>query len=133
MKLQDTYFKIDNINVSAENRLQAQFEVTLLEDHPVYQGHFPGEPVSPGVCSLQMVKECAQILAGKEFFIGYVKQYKLLSVMTPQKNPKIIIGIQLTEEEKEEKKIYKIKASATDAANSETKFLDLSGELTPIS
>ena len=96
MKLQDTYFKIDNINASTENPLQAQFEVTLLEDHPVYQGHFPGEPVSPGVCSLQMVKECAQILAGKEFFIGYVKQYKLLSVMTPQKNPKIIIGIQLT-------------------------------------
>ena len=132
MKLLNSYFNIIESTVT-EDGLTGKFIVSLNGNHPVYEGHFPGEPVCPGVCSMQMVKECAAQMCGKKLTFIYLKQYRLLSVMTPQKNPKIIVGIQLTEEEKEEKKIYKIKASATDAANSETKFLDLSGELTPIS
>ena len=33
-------------------------QIKLNPGHPVYQGHFPEHPVVPGVCLLQLIKEC---------------------------------------------------------------------------
>jgi 3-hydroxyacyl-[acyl-carrier-protein] dehydratase len=33
--------------------------VRLNTAHPVYMGHFPGHPVAPGVCLLQMIRDAA--------------------------------------------------------------------------
>ena len=35
-------------------------QIKLNPGHPVYQGHFPGHPVVPGVCLLQLIKECVE-------------------------------------------------------------------------
>ena len=49
-----------------------EIEIELNPGHALYQGHFPGQPVVPGVCTLQMIKESAEQIAegicnGKEF------------------------------------------------------------------
>lgn len=36
-----------------------RYVVRLREDCPVYEGHFPGEPISPGVCNIQLLLELA--------------------------------------------------------------------------
>lgn len=36
-----------------------QWTVLLREDCPVYAGHFPGEPISPGVCNIRLLQELA--------------------------------------------------------------------------
>ena len=38
-----------------------RYTVRLREDCPVYAGHFPGEPVSPGVCNIQLLLELAGV------------------------------------------------------------------------
>ena len=50
--MQKLFSDIDNY-LSAEDRLA--FRVRLDAAHPVYAGHFPGNPVLPGVCTLQIV------------------------------------------------------------------------------
>jgi len=35
-------------------------QIKLNPGHPVYQGHFPEHPVVPGVCLLQLIKECVE-------------------------------------------------------------------------
>ena len=35
-------------------------QIELNPKHPIYQGHFPGHPVVPGVCLLQLIKECVE-------------------------------------------------------------------------
>lgn len=37
-----------------------EIEIELNPGHALYQGHFPGQPVVPGVCTLQMIKESAE-------------------------------------------------------------------------
>lgn len=32
-----------------------EIEIELNPGHALYQGHFPGQPVVPGVCTLQMI------------------------------------------------------------------------------
>ncbi len=54
-----TYYHILSSEITADAGV---FRVALNADCEVYQGHFPGEPVCPGVCNIQMIKECAEML-----------------------------------------------------------------------
>ena len=33
------------------------YDIRLHSDHFIYQAHFPGEPITPGVCVVQIAKE----------------------------------------------------------------------------
>lgn len=35
-------------------------QVMLNPQHAIYSGHFPQQPVVPGVCMLQIIKECIE-------------------------------------------------------------------------
>ncbi len=96
MKLLDSYFRIIS---HSETDGQHVFSVQMLPDHPVYQGHFPGNPVSPGVCNMQMLKECAEVALGQSTDLVEVKQYRLMGVITPQKTPRLTITVKLTPSE----------------------------------
>ena len=133
MKLQESYFNIRKISYPNSDTRHGKFKIDLIPTHPVYEGHFPGEPVCPGVCSLQMVKECAQIMAHEQLLVCYIKQYRLLSVITPQEHPALMVEIHLNQEEKEGTgMIYKMKATGTKLGVPDMKFFEISAELSPV-
>ena len=76
-----------------------RFDLRLLPDCEVYQGHFPGQPVSPGVCSLQMIKECAEQLVGNPLMLTLVNQCRYTALVTPQDCPDIQLDLSLSENE----------------------------------
>ena len=63
------------------------FQIHLRPDSAVYEGHFPGEPVSPGVCNIQMIKECAEQLVGKPLLLNNLQQCRLTTLVTPLVHP----------------------------------------------
>jgi len=46
-------------------------QVKLNPGHPVYQGHFPGHPVVPGVCLLQLIKECVEDIRQQKLQVSF--------------------------------------------------------------
>ena len=42
--------------------------IILNKDHEIFKGHFPGNPVTPGVCMMQIVKELTEEFTGKKLF-----------------------------------------------------------------
>lgn len=42
------------------NETDWKVRVMLNPQHSLYAGHFPQQPVVPGVCTLQMIKECLE-------------------------------------------------------------------------
>jgi len=32
-------------------------KISLIKDHEVFRGHFPDNPILPGVCTVQIIKE----------------------------------------------------------------------------
>ena len=52
--LLDNFFTIDKITAQDEKTL---IEVLINKDHAVFEGHFPGNPVVPGVFLIQMIRE----------------------------------------------------------------------------
>jgi 3-hydroxyacyl-[acyl-carrier-protein] dehydratase len=73
------------------------FDVTLNPDCPVYQGHFPDNPVAPGVCNIQMIKECTERIAGCPLLLEYLGQCRLTTLMTPEQHPQLNVGIRVLE------------------------------------
>jgi 3-hydroxyacyl-[acyl-carrier-protein] dehydratase len=51
--------------------------------HPVFEGHFPGRPVLPGVCLVQLVQELADSVAGGKVRLIRAGQVKFITMIEP--------------------------------------------------
>ena len=99
------------------------FDVILLPECAVYEGHFPGKPVAPGVCNIQMIKECVERITGKQLLLSYLAQCKFTHLITPQQHQELQIRIELTENQ-EDKPVKAIAAISRD----ETEYMIFKGE-----
>lgn len=110
MLLKDKFFSITK--EERTNDCSSIFFVKLLEDCDCYKGHFPGNPVSPGVCNVEMIRECAELLTGKDLKIESIKLCRLTEIASPQKSPEVKVDVTLSKSE--DGKTYGITASIAD-------------------
>lgn len=80
MILKNELYRIKNKSVTDKG---AAFDIELDAAHFIYQAHFPGEPITPGVCMIQIAKELLEEAVGCRLQIVKVKNVKFLSVLTP--------------------------------------------------
>lgn len=73
--------------------------VELNAGHPIFKGHFPNNPITPGVCMTQMVKESIEQITQKKLTLKQGSNLKFMSVLNPQVHPVVTINIQLKEKE----------------------------------
>lgn len=69
--------------------------VSLNANHPVYLGHFPGNPVVPGVCQIQMVKEIIETIVKYPVRLREADNIKFLSMINPQVNSQLEFHIHI--------------------------------------
>ena len=93
MLLENKYYKVLRARENGEGK--AVFHVAILPDCNVYEGHFPGKPVCPGVCNIQTIKECASLLVGKELRIFSIKQCLLTAIATPTVCPDVDVEVEV--------------------------------------
>ena len=60
--------------------------IHLIENCMIYQAHFPGNPITPGACIIQIAQELYEQLCGHSVEIWEVKNAKFLKTMTPSPN-----------------------------------------------
>lgn len=78
--LKDDFFYIRSI-ADANGLIAATIEINAR--HRIFEGHFPGQPVVPGVCMMEMVKEITEAATGKDIFLHKADNVKFLSVIDP--------------------------------------------------
>ncbi|SDD63344.1 3-hydroxyacyl-[acyl-carrier-protein] dehydratase [Pricia antarctica] len=76
-----------------------QASVKLNRSHEVFKGHFPGNPIMPGVCTIQIVKELTEKALDKKLFLSVVSNVKFISIINPEKNETIQVVLNISEEE----------------------------------
>lgn len=59
------------------------FEIELLRDCFIYMAHFPEQPITPGVCIIQIAGELLADLMGRDIELASVNNAKFLSVIDP--------------------------------------------------
>ena len=122
LTLLNDYYRIDK---QVDNGDEALFGITLLPDYAAYKGHFPGNPISPGVCNIQMIKECAEQFAGKRLLLSTIKKCRFSAMITPLTTPQLQLRVQLLKAEK----LYNVCATLFDAT---TTYIEFKGEFTAI-
>ncbi len=65
------------------------YDLLLHSDHFIYQAHFPGEPITPGVCIIQMAKELLEDYCQRSLQVSEIKIVKFMAVISPIDQPHI--------------------------------------------
>ncbi len=63
--------------------------VSLNPQHPIFEGHFPGNPIVPGVCLTQMAKELIETQLQKPFNLIKADNIKFTAIVNPNLNPEL--------------------------------------------
>jgi len=92
MLLKNFYTIIELDNSDKEN-IEAIIDIN--KEHEVYEGHFPGNPVVPGVCLTQLVKEIMEYAEDKELFLVYANSIKFMAVVNPEINNRLQIDLKV--------------------------------------
>ncbi|MEZ5198896.1 MAG: hypothetical protein R2764_21720 [Bacteroidales bacterium] len=67
--------------------------IAFNKDHAVFGGHFPGNPIVPGVVQIQVLKDLLENALGKMVFLNHSKTIKFLNVINPIETVEVIFEI----------------------------------------
>jgi 3-hydroxyacyl-[acyl-carrier-protein] dehydratase len=93
MLLQD-FYKI--ISLEKINKQKYVALVLINEKSKVFKGHFTDNPVIPGVCQLQIIKEITEQITGYNLLIKIVSEVKFTALINPEVNPKLRFELDVT-------------------------------------
>ena len=71
------------------------FSSIVNPSHNIFKGHFPENPVVPGVCTMAMIKDCCAIVLSRGVKYDYIKEVKFLSAIIPSIHSELMVDIEL--------------------------------------
>lgn len=70
--------------------------VRLLRESAVYAAHFPGMPVTPGACLVEMAAELASVAAGTSLDVCGAPDIRFLQVILPDGTDELVFRLEGT-------------------------------------
>ena len=95
MKLKNDFYTIRETQNTDKG---ANFVVHLNADHFIYAAHFPGNPITPGVCLAQIVKELTEELVQVPLFLKVVKNIKFMQIINPLLHDEVTFALSVQQE-----------------------------------
>ncbi len=93
--LKDSFYKLISL---APTETGYNAVVELLPEHEIYRGHFPGQPVVPGVCTLTIVRECLAAALGHGVMFRRIRECKFLAAIVPGEAVRLTLVMNLRED-----------------------------------
>lgn len=75
--------------------------IKLNKDHEIFKGHFPGNPVMPGVCMIQIIKELTEKAVEKKLFLSVCTNVKFMAIINPEEIDDLVVNLQISEDSNE--------------------------------
>jgi 3-hydroxyacyl-[acyl-carrier-protein] dehydratase len=79
------------------NSNKISIQIRLNPSHEIFKGHFPGNPILPGVCIVQILKEILMYQSGNKLILNYAGSIKYLSYINPGVNDILNFDMELRE------------------------------------
>ncbi|WP_246361469.1 hotdog family protein [Moheibacter lacus] len=93
--------------------------VKINKAHEIFKGHFPNHPVTPGVCTMQIIKELSEKHLGKNLMLKTARNVKFMAIINPEENEDVRFDLSFETNESDE---ISIKATVSIEGNSALKF-----------
>jgi len=69
--------------------VEALFNIAVNSDCDIFKGHFPGNPIIPGVCMLQVAVELCEDIFAHRCELIKCKNVKYLQTINPYEHPQV--------------------------------------------
>lgn len=73
--------------------------VKINGEHSIFNGHFPGQPVTPGVLQLQLVNELLNTVNETTMVLKTMGRCKFLAIWNPAEHQQIKVDLKLKKNE----------------------------------
>ena len=96
------------------------YRVRINPQWPIYRAHFPGHPITPGVCIVQMVQELLCDTLRRPLSLRKAKNVKYLAIVSPTQVEELTVAF--TKLEPQEDGTLKVQAQVADQETTYTKL-----------
>lgn len=94
MALKDSFYAIISSERSSDSLLT---QIKINPEHTIFDGHFPNNPVTPGVVQLEIIKELVSDFIGRKVNLHTLSNSKFLVILNPTENAIVDIKLNITE------------------------------------
>ena len=70
--------------------------IFINENHDVFKGHFPGNPIMPGVCMMQIIKELTEQITTTTLMMQNLSNVKFMALINPFVTPELRLELNIT-------------------------------------
>ena len=83
--------------LSEEKTTDSKYTITILvnEKHDVFKGHFPGNPIMPGVCMIQIIKELTEKITESTLMIQTLSIVNFMALINPEATPELRLELDI--------------------------------------
>jgi len=86
----DEIFSIESL-IHSDNVIKAGLSVNAVS--PIFEGHFPGQPVVPGACMLQILKDVLESALGYSIQLKKGDNLKFVGMIEPMRTNAIVLEL----------------------------------------
>lgn len=87
----------DNFYYMVDKNFECESPFAIIKfnpSHVIFKAHFPNQPITPGVCQVQIVTEILSEYVGREISLIAAKNIKYVSVIYPDKEKYVKVVFQ---------------------------------------
>ena len=94
--LQNTLYTIEELSQEGNKHTVS---VKIDPEHQIFKGHFPGQPVLPGVCLMEMVREVLAHIKQHPILLTQAQNIKFLKVVDPREDAILKMELEIVEKD----------------------------------
>lgn len=91
------FYKIKSIFLTEDKIINVV--IKLNKTHSIFKGHFPSNPITPGVCLIQAIKEIVEEYVKNKLFLKSVSNVKFTSKINPYLNAELVLELFLLQDD----------------------------------
>lgn len=93
----ENFYHIES-KTKRENHSEFSLNIKINKDHDIFKGHFPNNPVMPGVCMMQIIKEITEKIIDCKLFMEKCTNVKFMALINPEINSRLHLELIISRE-----------------------------------
>ena len=82
-----------HITAASSEGAAATYTIALNPEHTIYKAHFPGNPITPGVCQVAIVEELMSEREGRPMHVAHIANIKYMDIIVPTTDPTLNVEL----------------------------------------
>lgn len=93
----ENFYSIES-HIKSKNQNVFSIDIKINKDHDIFKGHFPNNPVMPGVCMIQIIKEITEDIIDAKLFMEKCTNVKFMALINPEVNHRLHLELIISQE-----------------------------------